>query len=266
MDIKTINRFDKAREKTLPGFAKLSLALLFMVVVFLWSYTSHENLPNNSFLIIGAVFGAYMAMNIGAHDVANNVGPAVGSKALTLMGAIIIAAVFETLGAFVAGGDVVTGLKFAIDAIAAGKEGADSLHRAVQEGQDLRLGRNRRIFQTLEKDNVDFEGYDRFPRTKVTRESSKENTFQDPRKTFTKEEVERETKRCLECGVAVVDENQCLGCGECTVRCKFDAITLRKEYDAYSYGYENIKKHAIKRELGRKVKIALNPNRDSFEK
>ena len=111
MDIKTINRFDKAREKTLPGFAKLSLALLFMVVVFLWSYTSHENLPNNSFLIIGAVFGAYMAMNIGANDVANNVGPAVGSKALTLMGAIIIAAVFETLGAFVAGGDVVNTIK-----------------------------------------------------------------------------------------------------------------------------------------------------------
>ena len=165
-----------------------------------------------------------------------------------------------------AGGDVVTGPKFAIDAIAAGKEGADSLHRAVQEGQDLRLGRNRRIFQILDKENVDFEGYDRFPRTKVTRESSKENTFQDPRRTFTKEEVERETKRCLECGVAVVDENQCLGCGECTVRCKFDAITLRKEYDAYSFGYENIKKHAIKRELGRKVKIALNPNRDSFEK
>jgi PiT family inorganic phosphate transporter len=111
LDIKTINRFDKAREKTLPGFAKLSLALLFMVVVFLWSYTSHENLPNNSFLIIGAVFGAYMAMNIGANDVANNVGPAVGSKALTLMGAIIIAAVFETLGAFVAGGDVVNTIK-----------------------------------------------------------------------------------------------------------------------------------------------------------
>lgn len=111
MDIKTINRFDKAREKTLPGFAKLSLALLFMVVVFLWSYTSHVNLPNNSFLIIGAVFGAYMAMNIGANDVANNVGPAVGSKALTLTGAIIIAAIFETLGAFVAGGDVVNTIK-----------------------------------------------------------------------------------------------------------------------------------------------------------
>ena len=111
MDIKTINRIDKARDKTLPGFAKLSLALLFIVVVFLWSYTSHGNLPNNTFLIIGAVFGAYMAMNIGANDVANNVGPAVGSKALTLTGAIIIAAIFESLGAFIAGGDVVKTIK-----------------------------------------------------------------------------------------------------------------------------------------------------------
>lgn len=111
MDIKTINSFEKARAKTLPGFAKLSLSLLFIVVVFLWAYTSHGNLPNNTFLIIGAVFGAYMAMNIGANDVANNVGPAVGSKALTLTGAIVIAAVFESLGAFVAGGDVVKTIK-----------------------------------------------------------------------------------------------------------------------------------------------------------
>jgi inorganic phosphate transporter, PiT family len=111
LDIKTINRIDKARDKTLPGFAKLSLALLFMVVVLLWSYASHGNLPNNTFLVIGAVFGAYMAMNIGANDVANNVGPAVGSKALTLTGAIIIAAIFESLGAFIAGGDVVKTIK-----------------------------------------------------------------------------------------------------------------------------------------------------------
>lgn len=164
-----------------------------------------------------------------------------------------------------AGGDAVTGPKFAIDAIAAGKEGADSLHRAVQEGQSLTLGRNRRIFDVLDKDNVDFSGYDKAKRAAVSRDPQKENTFSDPRITLTVEQVKAETKRCLECGAAIVDANQCLGCGECTVRCKFDAITLRKEYDAYSFGYENIKKHAIKRQLGRKVKIALNPNRDSKE-
>ncbi len=111
MDFKTIEKIDKANEKTLSGLAKVSLALLFMVLVFLWSYTSHGNIPNNTFLIIGAVFGAYMAMNIGANDVANNVGPAVGSKALTLMSAIIIAAIFEAMGAFIAGGDVVKTIK-----------------------------------------------------------------------------------------------------------------------------------------------------------
>lgn len=111
MDIKTIDTFDKATEKTLPGFAKVSLALLFVALVFLWSYTSHGDVPNNTFLVIGAVFGAYMAMNIGANDVANNVGPAVGSKAMTLMWAIIIAAVFEAMGAFIAGGDVVKTIK-----------------------------------------------------------------------------------------------------------------------------------------------------------
>ena len=111
MDIKTFDTIDKATEKTVSSFAKLSLALLFMVVVFLWSYNSHGDVPNNTFLVIGAVFGAYMAMNIGANDVANNVGPAVGSKAMTLMWAIIIAATFEALGAFVAGGDVVKTIK-----------------------------------------------------------------------------------------------------------------------------------------------------------
>ena len=111
MDIKTIDKFDKARNKTMPGFAKLSLALLFIALVFIYSYASNGDVPNNTFLIIGAVFGAYMAMNIGANDVANNVGPAVGSKALTMMSAIIIAAIFEAGGAFIAGGEVVKTIK-----------------------------------------------------------------------------------------------------------------------------------------------------------
>ncbi len=111
MDFETIKKMDKAVHSVLPSFAKLSLGLLFIVLVFLWSYTSHGNVPNNSFLIIGAVFGAYMAMNIGANDVANNVGPAVGSKAITMFWAIIIAAVFEACGALIAGGDVVKTIK-----------------------------------------------------------------------------------------------------------------------------------------------------------
>ncbi len=106
-----INKIDTVTSTSLSAFAKFSLALLFIVLVFFWSYTTHEGLPNNTFLVLGAVFGAYMAMNIGANDVANNVGPAVGSKAMTMMWAIIIAAVFEALGAFIAGGDVVKTIK-----------------------------------------------------------------------------------------------------------------------------------------------------------
>ncbi|WP_428023360.1 inorganic phosphate transporter [Arcobacter sp.] len=111
MDFNTIKRMDEARDKSLPSLAKLSFALLFIVIVFLWSYASHDTLPNNTFLVIGAVFGAYMAMNIGANDVANNVGPAVGAKAMTLMWAIVIAAIFEAAGALIAGGDVVKTIK-----------------------------------------------------------------------------------------------------------------------------------------------------------
>jgi len=111
LDIKTIDKFDKAASKSQSSFTKIFLSLLFIVIVFLWSYVAHGDIPNNSFLILGAVFGAYMAMNIGANDVANNVGPAVGSKALTLFWAIVIAAVFEAAGAFLAGGEVVKTIK-----------------------------------------------------------------------------------------------------------------------------------------------------------
>jgi len=92
-------------------FIRLGFALFFMVAVLAYSFLSTGGIPNNVFLAIAALFGAYMAMNIGANDVANNVGPAVGSKALTMGGAIIIAAIFEAAGAFIAGGDVVSTIK-----------------------------------------------------------------------------------------------------------------------------------------------------------
>ena len=92
-------------------FIKLGFALFFMVAVLTYSFLSTGSIPNNMFLAIAALFGAYMAMNIGANDVANNVGPAVGSKALTMGGAIVIAAIFEAGGAFIAGGDVIKTIK-----------------------------------------------------------------------------------------------------------------------------------------------------------
>ncbi|MCT4508584.1 MAG: FAD-dependent oxidoreductase [Tepidibacter sp.] len=164
------------------------------------------------------------------------------------------------------GGDVFTGPKYAIDAIAAGKEGADSLHRSVHPGQTLTLGRNRRIFKSLDKDNLNLGGYDRAKREKIRHDLTKNNTFKDPRITFTQEQLKSETSRCLECGVAHVDQNKCIGCGECTTRCKFNAITIHREFDAHSFGYENIKPHAAMRAISIKIKRALNPNRDCMDK
>ena len=111
MNNKTIEKINTNVLENLSSFSKLAIAFLFVVLVFIWSYFTHGALANSNFLIIGAVFGAYMAMNIGANDVANNVGPAVGSKAMTMTWAIIIAAILEGLGAFIAGGDVVNTIK-----------------------------------------------------------------------------------------------------------------------------------------------------------
>ena len=111
MDIQTIKKIEELTSKSPGRYARLALAFLFIVIVYLWISFSHGDVPNNTFLIIGALFGAYMAMNIGANDVANNVGPAVGSKALTMFWAIILAAIFEASGALIAGGDVVKTIK-----------------------------------------------------------------------------------------------------------------------------------------------------------
>ena len=110
-----IQIFKKIEKEALKGsgidFIRLGLALFFMIAVLAYSFLSMGSVPNSMFLAIAALFGAYMAMNIGANDVANNVGPAVGSKALTMGGAIVIAAIFEGSGAFIAGGDVVQTIK-----------------------------------------------------------------------------------------------------------------------------------------------------------
>jgi len=111
MDIHTLEKLDKKAHKSSQGdFVKMGMAITFMVAV-LWYAFGAENVTNNAFLAIAAVFGAYMALNIGANDVANNVGPAVGSKALTMGGAIVIAGIFEASGALIAGGDVVSTIK-----------------------------------------------------------------------------------------------------------------------------------------------------------
>lgn len=112
MEIQIVKKMQKeARKSSGIDFMRLGFALFFMVAVLAYSFLSMGGVPNNIFLAIAALFGAYMAMNIGANDVANNVGPAVGSKALTMGGAIVIAAIFEASGALIAGGDVVNTIK-----------------------------------------------------------------------------------------------------------------------------------------------------------
>ncbi len=112
MEVSTISKMEKkARKSSGMDFMRLGLGLIFMVGVMFYSLHSNGSVPNATFLAVATLFGAYMAMNIGANDVANNVGPAVGSKALTLVGAIIIAVIFETAGALIAGGEVVKTIK-----------------------------------------------------------------------------------------------------------------------------------------------------------
>lgn len=130
-----------------------------------------------------------------------------------------------------AGGDVYTGPKFAIDAIAAGREGAVSLHRYVHENCTLTIGRNRRDFIELDKENIKVETYDSSSRQIPPKADVKEQakTFRDLSQSLSEEQVKKETSRCLSCGASVVDPNKCIGCGICTTKCMFDAIHLHRE-------------------------------------
>ena len=153
------------------------------------------------------------------------------------------------------GGDVYTGPKFAIDAIAAGKEGAISLHRWVHEGQTLTLGRDRRIYRALDKENALFsaDGFDNTPRQKPGYNAAKAKTFGDSRVTFTEEQIRKETARCLGCGATKVDPYMCVGCGLCVTRCAFDAIHLDKKFDAWGTAFEKlplaVAGHVVKRTI-----------------
>ena len=126
------------------------------------------------------------------------------------------------------GGDVFTGPKFAIDAIAAGKEAAESLHRFVQHGH-MTIGRNRRDFIELDKGDIVVGNYDNSSR-QIPEEAVQKSRFAEYHGTLTEEQVRKETARCLGCGASVVDTNRCIGCGICTTKCGFDAIHLHREH------------------------------------
>lgn len=110
-ELTSINKIDKATGPGRKETFRIGFALLFIVGVMLYAYIHSAGLPGHVLLVVAAMMGGYMALNIGANDVANNVGPAVGSEALTMVGAIFLAAVFESSGALIAGGDVVGTIK-----------------------------------------------------------------------------------------------------------------------------------------------------------
>ena len=160
------------------------------------------------------------------------------------------------------GGDALTGPKFAIDAIAAGREAAESLHRYVHPGQSLTLARNRRQFIELNKDDVviPVESFDNSSRQVPGLDVAKAKSFVNARLTFTEEQVKKEASRCLGCGATVVDENKCIGCGLCTTRCEFDAIHLSRDIPEAStmYKAEDKLKAILPYTIKREVKILRN--------
>ena len=111
MKVLSVSRIEKVAAVNRSELFRLGVAVLFLVAIMLFTIVHAEAGPHGVLLVAAAMIGGYMAMNIGANDVANNVGPAVGSRAITLTGAIIIAAVFESAGAIIAGGDVVSTIK-----------------------------------------------------------------------------------------------------------------------------------------------------------
>lgn len=162
------------------------------------------------------------------------------------------------------GGDVYTGPRFAIDAIAAGREGAISLHRYVHENCTLTIGRNRRDFVELDKNNISVDSYDTSKRQIPAKadEKAQAATFRDLSHSLTEEQIKAETSRCLSCGASVVDPNKCIGCGVCTTKCVFDAIHLHRELpgasvmraseDKLKYILPNMVKQSIKVKFAKK--------------
>ena len=162
------------------------------------------------------------------------------------------------------GGDVYTGPKFAIDAIAQGKEAAISIHRFVQPHSSLTIGRNPNYYKALDKEDITLPTYDNTGRQKPGyNEAIKRLSFHDGKLTLTEDQVKKETARCLGCGVTVVDLNRCLGCGVCTTKCMFDAIHLERDLPKASKMVKSENKliHILPNGLKQAIKIKFCGNK-----
>ena len=157
------------------------------------------------------------------------------------------------------GGDCYHGARFAIDAIATGKQAAISLHRHVQPGQMLEAGRNLRDFKQIDIDNLNKDelGFDNTPRQIPAVGPVDTKSYKDNRGILTEEQIKKEAARCLSCGRAVVDPNLCVGCGQCVIKCQFDAAHLVKKTNIYGKDFSAILPKAVGHTIKRSVKIAL---------
>lgn len=166
------------------------------------------------------------------------------------------------------GGDCYTGPKFAIHAIAAGKEGAISIHRFLQPGQTLTLGRNRRYYHAFDKANITIPliSFDSAPRQRPVHSPEKRGSFVDSRQTFTEKQLKKETKRCLGCGAVQVDSYMCIGCGVCTTKCKFDAINLERTYNSTPDTYERLPVKIAANAIRRNGKIVVTSVKECLGK
>lgn len=163
------------------------------------------------------------------------------------------------------GGDCYTGPRFAIDAIAAGKQGAISIHRFVHKGHSLVIGRDRRQYKSLNTESAVIEEYDNTPRQKPdTIAPASKNNFCDNRGIFTEAQLQAETSRCLGCGAVILDEYMCVGCGQCTTKCKFDAIHLERKYDGEGVEFTELKPVVIRQIVKRKANIAIKKVKKAF--
>lgn len=168
------------------------------------------------------------------------------------------------------GGDMFYGPRFAIDAIACGKEGAISIHRYVQPNSSLTIGRDPNYFLELDKDDIKVENYDNTGRqTAIIKKNEGDKlSFRDMKETFSEEQVKAETSRCLGCGASIVDPNKCVGCGLCTTKCEFDAIkltrdnpnatTMRKAEEKLKYILSNGVAQTVKRPFIKKTSKATS--------
>ncbi len=168
------------------------------------------------------------------------------------------------------GGDVYTGPKFVIDAIASARLAADSIHRFVRPNTNMTSGRDWREINMLDKDTAVIPSYDSTPRQVAgkRKDIDAKTSFREVSLPFTEEQVKKETSRCLGCGVTIVDTNRCIGCGLCTTRCKFDAISLSRDLpeNATMTRYEDAMKVILPYQLKRMKNIAVRTVKEKFRK